>query len=71
MLLPHIHIYLTNLFISSHKGYYYQIWGVKTTPCYKSIGNFSTGGTNVMTLINLYISSYRKATGATFVYTNT
>ena len=28
---PHIHVTLTNLFISSHRGYCYQIWAVKTT----------------------------------------
>ena len=27
---PHIHMTLTNLFISSHRGYCYQIWPVKT-----------------------------------------
>ena len=30
--LPHIHVTLTNLFISSLRGYCYQIWAVKTTP---------------------------------------
>ena len=32
MALPHNHMTLTNLFISSYWGYCYQIWGVKT-PC--------------------------------------
>ena len=30
--LPHNLVTLTNLFISNHRGYYYQIWAVKTTP---------------------------------------
>ena len=30
--LSHIHVILTNLLISSHRGYCYQIWAVKTTP---------------------------------------
>ena len=32
MSLPHIHVTLTNLFISSHRNYCYQIWAVKATP---------------------------------------
>ena len=30
MSLPHNHVTLTNLFISSYRDYYYQIWSVKT-----------------------------------------
>ena len=30
--LPHSHMTLTNLFISSYRGYCYQFWALKTTP---------------------------------------
>ena len=32
MPLPHIHVTSINLFVSSHRGYCYQIWAAKTTP---------------------------------------
>ena len=59
---------LTNLFISSYRGYCYQIWSVKTPPWYKFIGHFFFGGSNIITfwytiLKHLLISSYRGAIG--------
>ena len=30
--IPHIHVTLTNLFISSQRGYCYHVWAIKTTP---------------------------------------
>ena len=74
-LLPHIHMTLKNLFISSLKGYCYQIWAVK------QLLDRSPQGTSPMrvvtslpfdnvTLINLYISSYRKATLTMIIQAN-
>ena len=54
MSLPHNHMTLKNLLISS-----YQIWDlVKSSP------------SDHVTLINLYISSYGEATGAIFIHIN-
>ena len=60
--LPHNHVILTSLFISSYRGYCYQICAVKTTPC-SSLGVVMSLPFHHMTLINLYTSSYREATG--------
>ena len=27
--LPHIHVIFSSLFVSSHRGYWYQIWAVE------------------------------------------
>ena len=38
-----------SLYLYLQRSYCYQIWAIKTSSLYKSIGHFSTGGSNVIT----------------------
>ena len=70
------HNHLTNLFILSYRGADVIKFGHENQLCYRS--RQGTSPLRVVmslpfghvTLINLYISSYREATGATFIHRN-
>ena len=75
MSLPHIHMTLTNLFISSTGATIIRFGQKKQLLDRNPLGISPLGVVmslpfDHMTLINLYISSYRNATGATFFHAN-
>ena len=74
--LPHNHVTLTDLFISSYRGLLLPNLGSKNNSLIEfhrtllQVGVVTSLLFNHVTLINLYISIYREATGATCIHAN-
>ena len=74
--LPHNHVTLTDLFISSYRGLLLPNLGSKNNSLIEfhrtllQVGVVTSLLFNHVTLINLYISIYRETTRATFIHAN-